>query len=79
MQRIKWWQDVVRRPLRNLQLLGTMFGVSTWEEQEVRFVDREGFRIGPEYEWWKQFLEDVGELFRVGECFELLARVRERP
>eukprot|EP00959_Pyramimonas_sp_CCMP1952_P363726 7616842-Pyramimonas_sp.AAC.1 len=58
MQRIKWLQDVVRRPLRNLQLLGAMFGVSTWEEQEVRFVDREGFRIGPEFEWWKQFLED---------------------
>eukprot|EP00959_Pyramimonas_sp_CCMP1952_P006117 128182-Pyramimonas_sp.AAC.1 len=34
VQRLKWWQEVSRRPLCNLQLIGAMFGESYWEDEE---------------------------------------------
>ena len=47
MQRLKSMQEVVRRPLRNLQILGALFGESYWEGEERRNLDREGYRVGP--------------------------------
>eukprot|EP00959_Pyramimonas_sp_CCMP1952_P321584 6729246-Pyramimonas_sp.AAC.1 len=67
VQRLKWAQDIAKRPLRNLQILGAMFGESLWEDKEFRSLGGEGCRVGPVRSWWTQFQDDLGNLFRAGE------------
>eukprot|EP00959_Pyramimonas_sp_CCMP1952_P417683 8750910-Pyramimonas_sp.AAC.1 len=77
IQRLKWFQNIMRWPLSNAQLIDALFGIAEWEEEG--FVDREGYMRGEPREWWTQFMADVSELARVAEFPEVVPQVHDFP
>ena len=64
MQRLKWWQCIVRHPERHIQLLGAFFGVASWERRNSYDEDgRVTLEAKLEHSWSVQLRDDLVTIF----------------
>ena len=77
VQRIKWLQQMVRKPESHLQTIAVVFGHAQWETRPV--ISPQGQMCGKPHQWLEQMLSDLDALADRSNLSEAIDEIRSKP